>query len=560
MNVRRIALATLVCMVTVVGVADALPTRVTTDEASAVGVNSATISGSLSADTGTAYWLEYGPTTSYGSTTQHLLVGLDRAATVTEPISGLRSSTTYHVRIVAFDAAGLHPGRDVTFTTLPAFPPRATTLGVTVLSAQWVRADAGILPGATVTSYTVEFGLTTSYGSVSAATVVPGDAAPGRIFSVTLGPLKPSRLYHYRAIARNEKGVSRGRDRTFRSPAVSLAPEVQTLDATGVVEDLARLKGRVNSHYLETTYRFEYGRTTDYGHQTLTKTIPGNASIEGVSEPIQGLTPGTEYHYRLVATNVSGTGNGRDLTFRTRAVTPGVPDIETASYFVSATSVTATVVIRPNGAGRTRYALELGRTPSYGTPQVREVEASDTTIRIHDQLKVGGLQPLARFHVRVSATNRFGSTHTADSVVQTAGYASTLSAPFGVYEASIVVLPTRQVRLSYTTVPGPRLTANFYLKVQGAVQTYADGRTQCLYPAHITIELGPPTPCDSYHREGQITCVGDTPVPGGEYPRSRVIWPGPGVALWPGDYRVILSAVSSGTLVGAPLTLDFSIP
>jgi phosphodiesterase/alkaline phosphatase D-like protein len=47
----------------------------------------------------------------------------------------------------------------------------------------------------------------------------------------------------------------------------------------------------------------------------------GNDLIEHtIQVRISGLTPATEYHYRVVATSDWGTGTGIDLTFTTRSV------------------------------------------------------------------------------------------------------------------------------------------------------------------------------------------------------------------------------------------------
>jgi hypothetical protein len=44
-----------------------------------------------------------------------------------------------------------------------------------------------------------------------------------------------------------------------------------------------------------------------------------------VSVPLTGLTPGTTYHYRLVATSDAGTGRGADAAFTTVGVTLATP-------------------------------------------------------------------------------------------------------------------------------------------------------------------------------------------------------------------------------------------
>jgi hypothetical protein len=62
------------------------------------------------------FWFEFGPTTDYGTTTQHWTT--KKAHTdITRSFGGLTQGTTYHVRLVASNEHGVAYGNDVTFTT-----------------------------------------------------------------------------------------------------------------------------------------------------------------------------------------------------------------------------------------------------------------------------------------------------------------------------------------------------------------------------------------------------------------------------------------------------------
>ena len=100
------------------------------------------------------------------------------------------------------------------------------------------------------------------------------------------------------------------------------APVATTSTATydGVFKT-ATFTGTVNPSGLSTSYYFEYGTDTTYGSQTATVlagscTTPINAS--GTSAALNGSTT---YHYRLVATNASGTVRGADMTVETTSIT-----------------------------------------------------------------------------------------------------------------------------------------------------------------------------------------------------------------------------------------------
>ena len=80
---------------------------------------SARVTGTVNANgTAASWWLEYGPSTSYGSkspaqavaaTTNDIDVGVN--------LTGLSPGTLYHARIVIANGNGTTPGDDVTFTT-----------------------------------------------------------------------------------------------------------------------------------------------------------------------------------------------------------------------------------------------------------------------------------------------------------------------------------------------------------------------------------------------------------------------------------------------------------
>ncbi|MCH7677315.1 T9SS type A sorting domain-containing protein [candidate division KSB1 bacterium] len=74
----------------------------------------------------------------------------------------------------------------------------------------------------------------------------------------------------------------------------------------------------MNPNDQSTTAKFEYGTTTSYGSEISAAQSPvsGSSPVD-VSAQITGLSPNTGYHYRVVATNSSGTTQGSDLTFTT---------------------------------------------------------------------------------------------------------------------------------------------------------------------------------------------------------------------------------------------------
>src|SRR5207302_4072280 len=97
-----------------------------------------------------------------------------------------------------------------------------------------------------------------------------------------------------------------------------------------------------------TSCRFEYGTTSSYGLSVPCATLPGSGtSAVAVSAQLQGLSPGTPYHFRIVTSNAGGTGSGTDRTLTTL---PNPPSVKTATASaLTQTSATLNATINPNG-------------------------------------------------------------------------------------------------------------------------------------------------------------------------------------------------------------------
>ena len=132
--------------------------------------------------------------------------------------------------------------------------------------------------------------------------------------------LLPNSEYEVRLV-----GVATGTGASKPSPARHLktaaaVPLVITGDAIDRTSTTATLLGKVNPLGQQTSYRFEYGTSTDYGqqHPVDHDDVIGNGrDYFAVHGYLTKLLPGTEYHYRVVATNATGTTFGPDRTFMT---------------------------------------------------------------------------------------------------------------------------------------------------------------------------------------------------------------------------------------------------
>jgi hypothetical protein len=86
----------------------------------------------------------------------------------------------------------------------------------------------------------------------------------------------------------------------------------------------ASLQGGVYPNGNDTIYWWQYGPTTAYGQQTPATDIGSATAPAPVQDTINGLTPGTTYHYRLVAQNSAGVIFGYDFMLTTSSTNAAI--------------------------------------------------------------------------------------------------------------------------------------------------------------------------------------------------------------------------------------------
>ena len=119
--------------------------------------------------------------------------------------------------------------------------------------------------------------------------------------------LAPATTYGYRVVARNGVGTTRGTAATFVTPASARTGRARARDRhTAVATALLAARGQGVSWW------FEFGTTTAYGSETAAGGPVAGNGTKTVATAVSGLTPATTYHFRVVATNASGTTNGAD--------------------------------------------------------------------------------------------------------------------------------------------------------------------------------------------------------------------------------------------------------
>jgi hypothetical protein len=235
----------------------------------------------------------------------------------------------------------------------------------------------------------------------------------------------------------------------FPAMASAFTPYVVGVSASATGSG-ATLNATIYPYGSDTHYRFEYGTTTAYGTNVP---IPdgdvGSAAYPGNTvehQTVSGLTSGTTYHYRVVASNAEGGAFGEveDHQFTTIGPPPTVED-EDAVEVSGGFELKGTV--NPNGTATT-YQFEYGTTAGYGSKiPVPEASVGSGTVDVPVSQTVTSLLANTTYHFRLLARNPGNTAATADRTFTT---------------------PTAPPSAPTAEVNAPQATANGY-ELRGAV-------------------------------------------------------------------------------------------
>jgi phosphodiesterase/alkaline phosphatase D-like protein len=372
---------------------------VVTGPASALGPAAANVGGTVDPNgLSTGWWIEYGTSTSYGSRTDTRGVGAGPSpVAVSIRLTGLRAGVTYHFRLVAANDAGTVRGGDRSFRTDSA--PTADTGGVDSITTSTAMVNGSVDPRGRGTVAWFEYGTTAALGSRT-SDIDAGFGTRAVKVSAQLAGLQPGAKMYYRVTARSDAGTTAGRTRSFTTSA---GPLVVTgpaqLSGPSIV-----LTGTVDAVGRATSWWFELGTTTSYGTSTVVRSAGSGKGAVAVSETVAGLTPGAEYHVRLVARSSAGTTRGADVVFRT-AGPPVIGKATASGISLSRGLIGADVA---TSGLETRVWIEVGRSATFGMHS-STVVLPPATATSHVSIRVGGLTPGRRYTFRVVATNSVGT-------------------------------------------------------------------------------------------------------------------------------------------------------
>ncbi len=374
------------------GPADITPPAISGTGAGSITTTGATVSWSTDelADT----QVEYGTTTSYGSSTT-----LDSAlgTSHSQALTGLTPGVTYHYRVKSRDAAGnLATSGDLTFTTtalvsttVAATP--ATVAGGGSITVSWSGIASPTIndwiglykPGAADTAFLSWFFTPTCTNST-------GTPKASGSCSVTM-PVTAG-IYEFRLFANNGYTKLATSGQVTVNAADTTAPSISAVNAGGPTTTGAAITWTTDE---ASDSQVEYGTTTSYGAST---TLDSTA-VTSHSQSLAGLTPNTLYHYRVKSRDAAGNlGTSADFTFTTAAAGPVISGVTAGSITSSGATITWTTNVASDSQ------VEWGFTTAYGT----STALNTTRVTSHSQA-IAGIAAGMLYHYRVKSRDAGGN-------------------------------------------------------------------------------------------------------------------------------------------------------
>jgi hypothetical protein len=241
-----------------------------------------------------------------------------------DPSTDADIKVTYDNSLASSDSsAGPNPATG-DLAQIAAHPSAATTDSASNIAQTSATLNGFVDPqDGTVSDCHFDWGTDTSYGQTAPCSQSTPLTNPTAVTAAITG-LIPGDTYHFRLVSTTEVGTTDGSDQTFTSeaPPPPGSPAASTGIATSIATTGATLNGTVNPEGSTLSdCHFEYGATISYGTSIpCDQTALSGSSDKSVTATLTGLTGGTTYHFRVVATNPGGspTSHGADQTFTTQ--------------------------------------------------------------------------------------------------------------------------------------------------------------------------------------------------------------------------------------------------
>lgn len=222
-------------------------------------------------------------------------------------ITGLTAQKRYHYRFKVVNANGVNYSNAEEVASANAVTNVQTEEATEVLLATATLHGSFESEGIP-TEWWFEYGVGFNFGQPAYGTKTPVTPASSDSVIASITGLEGMKTYHYRLVARNSYGTTYGPDQTLFTAQGAEVSNTQFV--SDVSTDTALLHFGIWPNGLETTYRVEYGPEdcASGSCQALEDLVQGPAlGLKELTFRLEGLSPGSRYHYRVSAENARGS-------------------------------------------------------------------------------------------------------------------------------------------------------------------------------------------------------------------------------------------------------------
>ncbi len=431
-------------------------TNVTTDRAQLVGQADPSRLGAV-------VWFEWG-LTSDQLINATPAVSAAAGGAVQASLIGLQPGTRYFVQLKVTDPGGTYAGGIQSFVTVDR--PGLDPLPASEITADGAILHVAVTPNRAATVVWFEYGTSSNYGLNTVVTNLPAGSASVVVHLPIVG-LDGGTFHHFRAVATNEAGMTRGPDQTF---ATTPAPEGNTLPASDIGPTSVTFRGQAWANSLPTEVYFEYDRTPALTLATPAIEIGAGIRPVDVGIPVTGLLRRTTYYYRLVVRNSFATNYAAVRTVRT---TNDVITLPPAGVGLTNATLRGLVLPEVHGAG---YFFYHGLTEAYGSVAGPFFLGPGTNL-VPVSFLLTSLVRGATYHYRVVATNASGLRFGDDVTFKTGLSAFDPAVAF--VDGRVVLRGTGLARATYTVEASVDLVT---WTVIGTTQASASGALEVSVP------------------------------------------------------------------------------
>jgi len=434
---------------------------VTTNAASSVGNNSATLNSTVNPNGGaTTAWYRYSTTspgtcndtfgTKYPSAGTSLGSGTSNISNP-QTVTTFAANTTYYFCAIANNVAGTTLGTVLSFTTTNTSAPAVTTFPASGIGATAATLNGSGNPNGLATTGWFRYSTSNpgscndTFGTRAPSTggTSLGSGATAVGYSNSLAGLTQNTTYYFCAIANNSLGTNFGSVLNFTTIS---APAMITNPATGVTTSAATLNGNGNPNGDATTAWFRYQATTNPGscNDTFGTRVPatggtslgsGTAGV-GYSQNLTGLASGTTFYFCAIGNNSVGTTFGSVLSFATGSAGAAPTVVTNAASSVTSSGATLNGSANPNSLATTgwfRYSTTSPGTcnDTFGTriPASGGSSLGSGITSVAYSQALGSLLPQTTYYFCALASNTSGTG--TGSVLSFATLPSLIISSFG---------------------------------------------------------------------------------------------------------------------------------